>query len=92
MTHTIRDKQKLLLRVQRLRGQVDAIARALEEESGCEKVMHLIAGVRGATSSLMAEVMEDHVRDHFVGVKRKNDGSVTQAAEDLIGVIHAYIK
>jgi FrmR/RcnR family transcriptional regulator, repressor of frmRAB operon len=89
MTHTIRDKQKLLLRVQQLRGQVDAIARALEQESGCEKVMHLIAGVRGATASLMAEVMEDHVRDHFVRVKR---GSVAEAAEDLIGVIHAYMK
>ncbi len=92
MSHTIRDKQKLLLRVRRLRGQVEAIERALEEESGCEKVMHLIAGVRGATSSLMAEVMEGHVRDHFVGVKPKKDGSRTEAAENLIDAIHAYVK
>jgi FrmR/RcnR family transcriptional regulator, repressor of frmRAB operon len=92
MTHTIRDKQKLLLRARRLRGQVESIERALEQESSCEKVMHLIAGVRGATSSLMAEVMEDHVRDHFVGVKRKDDGAITEAAEDLIDVIHAYVR
>ncbi len=92
MSHTIREKQKLLVRVRRLRGQVDAIERALERESGCEKVMHLIAGVRGATSSLMAEVMEDHVRAHFVEPKQKSAGSLTDAAEQLIDVVHAYIK
>jgi FrmR/RcnR family transcriptional regulator, repressor of frmRAB operon len=62
MIHTIEDKQKLLARVCRIRGPVEAIERALEEEAGCEKVMHLISAVRGATSGLMAEVVEDHVR------------------------------
>lgn len=44
MTHTVREKQKLLARVRRIRGQVEAIERALD----CEQVMHLIAGARGA--------------------------------------------
>jgi DNA-binding FrmR family transcriptional regulator len=92
MSHTIREKQKLLIRVRRLRGQVEAIERALEQEAGCDKVMHLIAGVKGATSSLMTEVMEDHVRGHFVETKRKNDGSMAEAAEQLIDVLHAYVK
>ena len=92
MSHTIREKHKLLVRVRRLRGQVEAIERALEEESGCEKVMHLIAGVKGATSSLMTEVMEDHVRGHFIEAKSKNDGSMADAAEQLIDVLHAYVK
>src|ERR1700726_1578237 len=92
MTHTIREKQKLLIRVRRLRGQVEAIERALEQESGGDKVMHLIAGVKGATSSLMAEVMEDHVREHFVDAKRKSGGALAVAAEHLIDVVHAYIK
>ena len=63
MTHTIREKQKLLARVRRIRGQVEAIERALEGEAGCEPVMHLIAGTRGAMAGLMAEVVEDHIRD-----------------------------
>jgi DNA-binding FrmR family transcriptional regulator len=92
MSHTIREKQKLLTRVRRLRGQVEAIERALEDESGCDKVMHLIAGVKGATASLMAEVMEDHVREHFVEAKRKSSASLAEAAEHLIDVVHAYIK
>ena len=92
MSHTIREKQKLLIRVRRLRGQVEAIERALEDDSGCDKVMHLIAGVKGATASLMAEVMEDHVREHFVEAKHKIDGSLAEAGEHLIDVIHAYLK
>jgi DNA-binding FrmR family transcriptional regulator len=92
MSHTVREKQKLLIRVRRLRGQVEAIERALDEDSGCEKIMHLIAGVKGATSSLMAEVMEDHVREHFVEATRRTDGGLAEAGEHLIDVIHAYIK
>jgi FrmR/RcnR family transcriptional regulator, repressor of frmRAB operon len=92
MSHTIREKHRLLVRVRRLRGQVEAIERALEQETGCDKVMHLIAGVKGATSSLMAEVMEDHVREHFVAAKHRSVGSLSEAAEQLIDVVHAYIK
>ncbi|HXZ18261.1 MAG TPA: metal-sensing transcriptional repressor, partial [Roseiarcus sp.] len=40
MTHTIRDKLKLLARARRIRGQIEAIERALESEAGCEQVMH----------------------------------------------------
>jgi DNA-binding FrmR family transcriptional regulator len=54
--------------------------------------MHLIAGVKGATASLMTEVLEDHVRGHFVENKRKNEGSMAEAAEQLIDVLHAYVK
>ena len=35
MAHTVREKSKLLARVRRIRGQVEAIERALEAEVGC---------------------------------------------------------
>ncbi len=66
MTHTVWEKAKLLARVRRMKGQMEAIERALEGEAGCGQVMHLIAGVRGAMAGLMAEVVEDHVRTHLV--------------------------
>ncbi|MDR3418604.1 MAG: metal/formaldehyde-sensitive transcriptional repressor [Nevskia sp.] len=90
MSHTIREKQKLLARVRRIRGQVEAIERALEQETGCDRVMHLIAAVRGATSGLMAEVLEDHVRGHLVDAGRKSGAS--DAAEELIEVLRTYLK
>jgi DNA-binding FrmR family transcriptional regulator len=92
MSHTIREKHKLLVRVRKIRGQVEAIERALEQEAGCERVMHMIAAMRGATAGLMAEVLEDHVRTHFVPEKSRPDAPEVGAAEQLIDVVHAYIR
>jgi DNA-binding FrmR family transcriptional regulator len=91
MSHTIREKKKLLARVRRIRGQVEAIERALEDEAGCETVMHLIAGVRGSTSGLMSEVLEDHVRTHLVDVERSR-ARRGDAADELIEVLRTYLK
>jgi DNA-binding FrmR family transcriptional regulator len=92
MTHTIREKQKLLARVRRMKGQVDAIERALEDEAGCERVLHLIAGVRGAMAGLMAEVVEDHVHKHLVDSEKHPGALNTDAAEQLMDVVRTYLK
>jgi DNA-binding FrmR family transcriptional regulator len=92
MTHTIREKQKLLARVRRLRGQIEAIERALESESGCEQVMHLIAGARGAMAGLMAEVVEDHVRTHLIDTEVHPGVLNTDAVEQLLEVVRSYLK
>ena len=92
MTHTIRETQKLLARVRRLRGLIEAIERALEGEAGCEQVMHLIAGVRGAMAGLMAEVVEDHVRNHLVDADTHPNALNAEAAEQLLDVVRTYLK
>ncbi len=92
MTHTVREKQKLLARVRRLRGQVEAIERALEAEAGCEQVMHLLAGTRGALAGLMAEVVEDHVLTHLVDPETHPGALKTDAAAQLLDVIRTYLK
>ncbi|SDQ97762.1 DNA-binding transcriptional regulator, FrmR family [Rhizobiales bacterium GAS191] len=92
MAHTIREKQKLLARVRRIRGQVEGIERALNEETGCEQVLHLIAGARGAMAGLMAEVVEDHVREHLVDARKYPDALNGEAAEQLLEVVRAYMK
>ena len=92
MSHTIREKKKLLARVRRIKGQVEAIERALWEESECERIMHMIAGVRGSVAGLMAEVVEDHIRTHLVDPKRNPSALNADAADDLIEVVHSYLK
>ena len=92
MTHTIREKKKLLARVGRIRGQIEAIERALTDEAECERIMHMIAGVRGGIAGLMAEVVEDHIRTHLVDPE-KNPGALNaDAADQLIEVVHTYLK
>ncbi len=92
MTHTVREKGKLLARVRRIRGQVEAVERALEAEAGCEKVMHLLASTRAAMAGLMSEVVEDHVRTHLVD-PRTHPGALNDgAAEELLAVVRTYLK
>ncbi len=92
MSHTIRDQKKLLARVHRIRGQVEGIERALTNEAGCEQVMHLIAGVRGAMAGLMAEIVEDHVRSHLVDDEKHPGALKKEAAEQLLDVVRTYLK
>jgi FrmR/RcnR family transcriptional regulator, repressor of frmRAB operon len=92
MTHTVREKQKLLARARRIRGQVEAIERALESEAGCEQVMHLIAAARGAMAGLMAEVVEDHVRTHLVNADSFPGALNVEAADQLLDVVRTYLK
>jgi DNA-binding FrmR family transcriptional regulator len=92
MTHTISEKPKLLARVRRIRGQVEALERALDSEAGCEPVMHQIVGIRGAVAGLMAEVVEDHVRTHLVDADKHPKALNTEATEQLLEVVRTYLK
>ncbi len=90
MTHTKREKLKLLNRVRRVRGQIEALERAIEEEQGCANVLHLIVAARGAMSGLMTEVIEDHIRLHVVDPAKDSERS--RGAEELIEAVQAYLK
>ena len=92
MSHTQREKQKLLARVRRIKGQVEAIERAFDDEADCEKIMHMIAGIRGSMSGLMAEVLEDHIRHHLVDPEKHSGALDADAAEQLIDVLRTYLK
>jgi DNA-binding FrmR family transcriptional regulator len=89
---TTRERTKLVNRVRRLGGQVEAIERALEQEIGCSEVLQLIASVRGAINGLMAEVLEDHIRTRVVDPLRESDAERALAAGELINVVHSYLK
>ncbi len=92
MSHTIREKAKLLARVRRVRGQIEAIERALEAEKGCAEVLHVAVAARGAMNSLMAEIIEGHVRMHVADPAHERNRSRAKGAEELIEAIQAYLK
>jgi DNA-binding FrmR family transcriptional regulator len=92
MAHTTKEKDKLLIRVRRIRGQVDAIERALESEQECAGVLQLMAACRGALNGLMAEVMVGHIRFHVLTPGNSKNSPQVEAAEELIDVVRAYLK
>lgn len=92
MSHTVREKTKLLARVRRIRGQVEAVERALESEIGCADVLQLVASIRGAVNGLTVELVEDHIRLHVVDPAHEPDSDRAKGAEELIDVVRAYLK
>jgi len=89
LTHA-EDKAVLLARVRRLKGQIEAIERAIEAERDCGKILHLVASVRGAVSGLTAELIESHLAHHI----RDNDDPEARrlGAEDLSKALRVYLK
>ena len=92
MVHAVTEKQKLLNRTRRLRGQIEAIERALEADAGCIEVMQLLTATRGAITGLMAEVVEDHIRIHMIDPARIPTEPEAEAADELVAVLRSYIR
>ena len=92
MGHTAREKIKLLNRVRRIRGQIEAVERALEAEHGCSEILHLLAAARGGMNGLMAEVIEDHIREHVASPAIQDDAERARGADELVDVVRSYLK
>jgi DNA-binding FrmR family transcriptional regulator len=92
VSHTIRDRVKLLGRVRRIRGQVEALERAIDEAHECTQILQQIAACRGAVNGLMAEVLEGHIREHLIDPARAPTRAEGEALEDLAQVIKRYLK
>jgi DNA-binding FrmR family transcriptional regulator len=91
MGNTVRDQKKLINRVRRIRGQIDAIERSLQAESSCISVLQQITSCRGAMNGLLAVVLEDHIRTHLVDAEPHADEE-GDGKEQLIDIIHSYFK
>lgn len=89
MGHIEKDKAKLIARVRRLRGQMEAIEGAIGT-APCGEILNLVASVRGAVNGLMAELIEDHVREHVINARSASERN--EGASELIDVVKAYLR
>ena len=91
MSHVFDDKKKILARIKRIKGQLDAVERSINEESECFKILQTLSACRGAMNGLMGELIEGHIKEHVVhhpNPKSKED----KAALDLITLLKTYWK
>ncbi len=89
-THTTHSKEKLVLRVKRIEGQVKAIEKAILNDTDCHHVLQHLAACRGAINGLMSELIEGQVLFHVLGSKPKPEQ--IEAAEQLVDIVNAYLK
>jgi len=92
MSHTIKHKQELLLRAKRIQGQIEALVRALTEERDCSDVLQLLSAARGAMNSLMAELLEGHIKSHVLNGKQRPTSDQVAAADEVIAMVKSYLK
>lgn len=91
MPHTIREKKQLLVRVRRIKGQAEALEKALEQDSECGAILQQIAAIRGAINGLMAEVLEGHIREHL-GSEALSPQQRDKDLEEVVRVLRSYLK
>jgi DNA-binding FrmR family transcriptional regulator len=87
MPHSPEDKRKALARVRRIRGQAEALERALESGAECGPVLQQLAAIRGAVNGLMSEVLESHVREELIKPRK-----ASTIARDITTLVRSYLK
>lgn len=90
MSHTLREKAKLVSRARRLKGQMDAVERALEAEAPCGEVLQLLASIRGALAGLTGKVMQDHLVEHILHAQDETERRA--ATGELAEALRTYIR
>lgn len=90
MSHTIKDKKKLLARVSKIQGQVNGLKKMLEDDSECQDVLQQIAAVKGAVNGVMREVIKGHLVDHIA----EEDDLKTREEhlQIILKILDSYIK
>jgi DNA-binding FrmR family transcriptional regulator len=92
VAHIERGRAKLLARVKKIRGQLNAVEAAIEEHDDCSRVLNTLAACRGALNGLMVEILEGHIRHHVVDPDQRLDSKRAQATDELIDVLRSYLR
>ena len=95
MPHSPEDKKNAINRLRRIRGQAEALERAIEAGSECRAVLQQLAALRGAVNGLMSEVLESHLRETFLNPENRlaPDSTLAQASiDDTMTLVRSYLK
>ena len=92
MAHIARGKKRLLDRVRRIRGQLNAVEKAIDTSDDCAGVLHRLVACRGAMNSLVVEVLEEHVRAHVVDPEKCRSTERAEATRELITILRTYLR
>jgi DNA-binding FrmR family transcriptional regulator len=91
MAHIEKNKKALLTRIKKIRGQTNALEKALEQEPDCIVVLQQVAAIRGAVNGLMNKILEDHIR-HHIGLADLSNEERANESEELILILKSYLK
>ncbi|AKJ42336.1 metal-sensing transcriptional repressor [Pragia fontium] len=85
------DKKRILTRIRKIKGQVDALEKALESGQECQLLLQQIASFRGAANGLMNDILQTHLRDELRELLPPGDPQLSKV-DELAGLINSYLK
>lgn len=93
MPHSPEDKKRALTRLARIKGQADALERAIEAGTECRLLLQQIAALRGAAGGLMAEVLESHLRETIAPLAGTDATAADETDfDDIMRLLRTYLK
>jgi DNA-binding FrmR family transcriptional regulator len=85
------ERRKLLHRLRRVGGQVDAVAaRMIEEEAACGDIVMQISAATGALSKIALLLLIEHVRETLNDATASDAEQREAVLEDLINLFAKY--
>lgn len=91
MPHSPEEKKRAITRLRRIRGQAEALERAIDEGSSCGDVLQQLAAIRGGVNGLMANVLQGHLRETFIDTP--HDPHTSEASiDDVMALVRSYLK
>jgi len=92
MAHLEKDNKKIIARIRRIKGQLEAVERGLNEDIECFKVLQTLSACRGALNGLMGSLVEDHIKEHIMTDQHNPKSTQDQSSLDLIKLMKTYWK
>jgi DNA-binding FrmR family transcriptional regulator len=92
MGHLTKNREKLLHRIARIRGQLNAVENGIADEEDCAAVLQTLVSCRGALNGLISELLEEHVRNHVVDPAKNPSSRQSRGAQRLIDILKTYLK
>ncbi len=92
MSHVVEQRKKINGRIKRIKGQLEAVEKGLNEGKDCYTVLQTLSACRGGLNGLIGELVEDHIKEHMMKKPNQPKTDQDKAALELIRLIKTYWK
>ncbi|RJQ36621.1 MAG: transcriptional regulator [Dehalococcoidia bacterium] len=91
MPSYLNDKEKLLLRLRKMEGQLKGIQKMVEEDKYCVDVLNQISSIIAAAQKVAAIILKDHVQGCVKEALTRDDHS-DEYINELVEVVERYTR
>lgn len=95
MPHSPQEKKKAISRLRRIKGQAEALERAIEAGDECGNILQQLSALRGAVNGMIAEILEGHLKETFDpehGIENTPRKILKKNLNDAMSLIRSYMK